>query len=887
MHVPSKSYKNNMNFTAIFNDFKQLTKVGLSLSVVFSSLAGYLLAAEKIEFSILALLAIGGGVLKGLSWMFQTDWFKNLVDPETIKTITSPQQIEKLISGGKPDSQGMLHWMQEISGRKMATGADVNWFIENHGGEKAVSGMFVGNGARDAAGNIISPEKQAQMLHELCTQNSSSKVSEIFTKAAKTYGSMKPGLALFGISAQAAFLGKAIYTTYVTTKVAVSTGAYAKWGIAAKILGPLGIALGLGALAVKLARMKGKKSSRAQLLNDLLQSIRPIESTKENPIVIGNGEGEGGDKNPQGGDEQGNNKNKQTGGGGGQDQQLYRDLKKYFQDVFNFKSQVNSDTYGKGGSSNPTKQYSGGGKVEKKITQPNDVNDIYKLMEGDIQLINLLNSLDILVEADDSLMRSISSKGQAASEKNTNDKGIGDIGLSQNQLKLFKTNVNRLSNIVKTLNRFGTQDKKLQNLLDQAKGNPIARMDINSLLISDEKSLKIFISDFNKAIYSVQFKNGNNIMDQLKSIGINKLNERAERVPGKGEMNKVYNDRREFLKNLPNYLKSMYAVFSTLIDKVKSGEMSLNTGNPNVKDGTNKTNTNNQGSSNGNQGNSNNQGSSNGNQGNSNNQNSSNNNQNTPTDNQDNQNNQDADAGKPSKRGGNFYGSEFYEGVELHNLMETHNNLIDVILENITTLDEFGDNQPEMKQSKEDAIMNGTAGLIFQELATIIPDLSSKIVVSYMKKHNKKLNRIKLADFLSVVLGSLAKVPAPKMVSMISRADMDVTAYKRMLKDVMSAEEDAMDDAAKQSADDAKTETGMQYNPGNPEKFLPEKVGNYDLSGINQAARIALVQKSAQIISRNNDLEQNTENVLEVMKQLIDDINKLGNKDKQIPLVKA
>jgi len=62
---------------------------------------------------------------------------------------------------------------------------------------------------------------------------------------------------------------------------------------------------------------------------------------------------------------------------------------------------------------------------------------------------------------------------------------------------------------------------------------------------------------------------------------------------------------------------------------------------------------------------------------------------NTPTDNQDNQNNQDADAGKPSKRGGNFYGSEFYEGVELHNLMETHNNLIDVILENITTLDEF------------------------------------------------------------------------------------------------------------------------------------------------------------------------------------------------------
>ncbi|GGK36012.1 MULTISPECIES: heme o synthase [Flavobacteriaceae] len=70
MHAPSKYYKNNMNFTAIFSDFKQLTKVGLSLSVVFSSLAGYLLAAEKIEISILLLLAIGGYLMVGASNAF-------------------------------------------------------------------------------------------------------------------------------------------------------------------------------------------------------------------------------------------------------------------------------------------------------------------------------------------------------------------------------------------------------------------------------------------------------------------------------------------------------------------------------------------------------------------------------------------------------------------------------------------------------------------------------------------------------------------------------------------------------------------------------------------------------------------------------------------------
>jgi protoheme IX farnesyltransferase len=59
-----------MNLSAIFNDFKQLTKVGLSLSVVFSSLAGYLLAAQNIKISILVLLAIGGYLMVGASNAF-------------------------------------------------------------------------------------------------------------------------------------------------------------------------------------------------------------------------------------------------------------------------------------------------------------------------------------------------------------------------------------------------------------------------------------------------------------------------------------------------------------------------------------------------------------------------------------------------------------------------------------------------------------------------------------------------------------------------------------------------------------------------------------------------------------------------------------------------
>ena len=70
MQISSNSVQNKVNFTTVFNDFKQLTKVGLSLSVVFSSLAGYLLAADEIKIVTLILLAVGGYLMVGASNAF-------------------------------------------------------------------------------------------------------------------------------------------------------------------------------------------------------------------------------------------------------------------------------------------------------------------------------------------------------------------------------------------------------------------------------------------------------------------------------------------------------------------------------------------------------------------------------------------------------------------------------------------------------------------------------------------------------------------------------------------------------------------------------------------------------------------------------------------------
>ncbi|MFO8147949.1 MAG: heme o synthase [Bacteroidota bacterium] len=58
VHTPSVS---------ILSDFKELTKMRLAISVVFSSVAGYFLGAEVVNFVTVLLLAIGGYFMVGAS----------------------------------------------------------------------------------------------------------------------------------------------------------------------------------------------------------------------------------------------------------------------------------------------------------------------------------------------------------------------------------------------------------------------------------------------------------------------------------------------------------------------------------------------------------------------------------------------------------------------------------------------------------------------------------------------------------------------------------------------------------------------------------------------------------------------------------------------------
>ncbi|MFH6995580.1 heme o synthase [Flavobacterium sp. FlaQc-48] len=65
--------KNTFSIKSIFTDFKEITKAGLAISVLFSSIAGYLLGvndAHPFKWSVLVVLAIGGYCMVGASNAF-------------------------------------------------------------------------------------------------------------------------------------------------------------------------------------------------------------------------------------------------------------------------------------------------------------------------------------------------------------------------------------------------------------------------------------------------------------------------------------------------------------------------------------------------------------------------------------------------------------------------------------------------------------------------------------------------------------------------------------------------------------------------------------------------------------------------------------------------
>ena len=79
----------SFNFVTFINDFLQLTKFRLAISVVFSSIAGYLLAVDHIDSSILIGLLFGGFAMVGASNAFN-QWIEKEKDSLMDRTKNRP-----------------------------------------------------------------------------------------------------------------------------------------------------------------------------------------------------------------------------------------------------------------------------------------------------------------------------------------------------------------------------------------------------------------------------------------------------------------------------------------------------------------------------------------------------------------------------------------------------------------------------------------------------------------------------------------------------------------------------------------------------------------------------------------------------------------------------
>lgn len=524
---------------------------------------------KTLKSNRLPLLLSGLGVsLGGLSWLMNSQWGERLIE---VPTEEEKIKYLKNTIGTIQPGQGLTQWLNMFEGTGLNPNSTPQQFLDAV--TKVGNGdLDKGIGALTEQGGIFrNPDAAKQVLEQIKNNPDGYKsLGEMFKGTwAGTGRSIGDTLVTVPGGSVVEIIAKKV-TVPILKKILVTTAA----GSASPIVGALGIGLIAAGALVKGMRIKGQKQSRAKTLNDLYQSLVDLKPTQENPSsgivetegVVGNNQKEG---KPS------------------FDLQLYINLKKYFQDIFNYKSQVNMDTYGKGGTSNLEKVYD----KNTNTTQPTQPNKPQPTQQKQGRFPNpttltqsqLKSSIDAVVH--NLLKEFVELKEASQVVNNTSLKAVDSAGLSSNQAKLFKTNFTKLSNIIKIISKYKSNNQPLKtktkvmvdfmdNVIAKAKTNPISNMDLNTLLNSDEKSLKIFISDYYKTIYSTKIiRRGNkDIMTGLSSININKLSEASERIPSKSVMNKVYNDRRLFIKNLPIYINYMFEILLVLKDLNLKGE---------------------------------------------------------------------------------------------------------------------------------------------------------------------------------------------------------------------------------------------------------------------------------------------------------------------------
>jgi len=515
------------------------------------------LASNKLPLVLAGL----GGALGALGWLAQTDFIKEII----IKifggdiNVTDTEKITEIINGGNPDSEGFVHWASKLMGKDLKTGADISEFVNKFGAED-VSHMFDGNGAGDSMTQV----KQLQQL--VGGENAGKSVGELFQS--ETFGDMKQGRNLFGVSKSASFVSKTITTVVKKTVVkGAGTVIAAKVAAIGSVLAPIGIALiGTGAL-VKLMRMKGLKQSRAKTLNDLLQSLQPVEAGEATTVPILP------DPKPNPTKEGGNGKNDKEG--------LYNDLLGFFKYTYNNRKiggVESSDDVENTSDIQVGKEYFYTNKKgEKNVVKVVSLSNQYKAGDDKKFGTNDDEKLDSIEPGTAFVVfkkpnntygnepaRAVNKK-QLSTENIMSNKDVinegkfikdpqvikileKNKGIDKNKLAFFDNFLRRVEVIRNKVNKMGnTGDNVLDKFIQKLKSNPLMTKDFVKTFSVDPnnqqnvEAMGDFINDIIEIVYKGRFR-GAKIEDVAKGVTtFNKEGGAVEKMGklGGGNINKV------------------------------------------------------------------------------------------------------------------------------------------------------------------------------------------------------------------------------------------------------------------------------------------------------------------------------------------------------------
>jgi hypothetical protein len=554
------------------------------------------------------LLAGVGASLGAFSWLTNTEWFKHLFE-ETFK-YTDTEQIRDVIETKtqvlndiKP-GEGVYKLLGRVTEHPLDGNSNPSELVDalkQIGGGDAHKGVDL---LCQDGGVMMKPGEAAKGLHDLVNNpDQYDKLGDMFKNTASGTGKLaEPGTGL-NTTSYGTVAGKSltsllvkklpIIITKVVTKTGIKIGAgYAIAKGFGAVLGPIGIGLVAAGALVKLMRIKGQKQSRAKTLNDLLQSLQPIEAGESTlPPVLPDPK-----PNPVGGGEGGGKANKET---------LFNDLAGFFKFTYNNRKMASPDIFGdKEESSNPCSKFTKGQKVKTKagktvVVIANSTED------------NTIEKGQVKVKREDGgtyavrctqLSESMINKGKLINEMSNNNlisegKFIKDpevikilkqkSGIDSNKLKFFEgfmTRVEIIRNKVKKMDNTG--DNVLDKFVQKLKSNPIMGKDFTKTFSVDPgnpqnvEAMGSFINDLIEIVYKgnfrgMTFKDAGGMVNKMGTLGGGNINKvsmgESYLVERKGKKAKAKSDLKNNMIAFITDLMGMFQYMSKLKRQGKLG----------------------------------------------------------------------------------------------------------------------------------------------------------------------------------------------------------------------------------------------------------------------------------------------------------------------------